>query len=612
VGRPIVLPSGHIGWTLADGGSLGPGYRGRRGGPGGASKPVLLAVPPALQAGAAPSPASPPTAAVAAGASPSFSPARRRSPISPDLLPRTGAQDVARGISYAARGIDVEAWAPFAAAPYSKELQGRGGPAQSSRAESPRRLQLREVERWQAYTRRLVRAVASAAMHWALRAVLTAWSGECWRICAAQTIASMDEKHYEAFFLARCLDAWRWGSRILLTARLAGRLGEEEKEGGAEPSGPLARSGGLRGWYSKCADDNITWVLALTTRVAEAECRAAAAERRARRAEQRARDAERRLREAEDWDKAVARRWRQHWAGGIPWSPCLSAGSAPTSPRHSETPDSAARNGSSTGSSSPRSGDGGNVDAGSLPREEEKEDQADSSVPPPLPMIQVGDRRFVLPEPALALQRLGELWRPGAVMVVITTEHYGSPLFCPNGNTLQGLVHLTPSLDAELMPLFWQCADDDQSLAAGKAVPELLSYGATRHGSVASNDHSDDAFKTNSNGHNDNHMQTSRSTPRHSNNDNAGDSSSRTNGSSCINASKQRHSNNIMKDGDNSNFCSNISISSNTIGIPNSDHDDDGWSMTPVIVSMIPRLRSVLESVREEEGVEWDTRNCFL
>jgi len=85
--------------------------------------------------------------------------------------------------------------------------------------------------------------------------------------------------------------------------------------------------------------------------------------------------------------------------------------------------------------------------------------EAPSNEPsPPAPVIQVGDAHFWLPAPALAVQRVGELWRPGATMVVITTEHYGTPLFCPNGDIRDGLINLAPSREGsqQLVPLYWQ------------------------------------------------------------------------------------------------------------------------------------------------------------
>lgn len=79
------------------------------------------------------------------------------------------------------------------------------------------------------------------------------------------------------------------------------------------------------------------------------------------------------------------------------------------------------------------------------------------------PLIQVGAARFTLPAPAVAVRRLAELWRPGAVFVVVTTQHYGTPLLCPEGDFAHGLVNLAPAGGAPekpLVPLYWQNVDE--------------------------------------------------------------------------------------------------------------------------------------------------------
>lgn len=78
----------------------------------------------------------------------------------------------------------------------------------------------------------------------------------------------------------------------------------------------------------------------------------------------------------------------------------------------------------------------------------------------PPPTIQVGDSRFSLPPPAVAVQRLSELWKPGAELVLITKNHFGTPLLCPDGDIRNGLVNLAPSGEAtqQLVPLYWQHA----------------------------------------------------------------------------------------------------------------------------------------------------------
>jgi len=83
------------------------------------------------------------------------------------------------------------------------------------------------------------------------------------------------------------------------------------------------------------------------------------------------------------------------------------------------------------------------------------------------PLIQVGDATFSLPPPGLAVRRISELWRPGATMVVITTDHFGTPLFCPNGDVQNGLINVAPSSrdGKQLVPLFWRNVAEDAKVA---------------------------------------------------------------------------------------------------------------------------------------------------
>jgi hypothetical protein len=103
---------------------------------------------------------------------------------------------------------------------------------------------------------------------------------------------------------------------------------------------------------------------------------------------------------------------------------------------------------------------------------------------PPGPIIQVGECRFCLPAPDIAVQRVADLWRPGAVMTVVTTEHYGTPLLCPEGDVARGLVNLAPASETdpqEMVPLFWQ---NVQEFELSRALGDLeldagLSLGRT-------------------------------------------------------------------------------------------------------------------------------------
>merc|ERR1712060_818664 len=112
----------------------------------------------------------------------------------------------------------------------------------------------------------------------------------------------------------------------------------------------------------------------------------------------------------------------------------------------------------------------------------------DSSQAAGAPIIQVGDDRFCLPAPALAVQRISDLWKPGAQLVVITTQHYGTPLLCPEGDTERGLINLAPSGDThqELVPLYWQnCKEAELQRHAPLATSSLAPGRAScRVGSV--------------------------------------------------------------------------------------------------------------------------------
>eukprot|EP00403_Amphidinium_massartii_P029894 CAMPEP_0178391874 /NCGR_PEP_ID=MMETSP0689_2-20121128/11388_1 /TAXON_ID=160604 /ORGANISM="Amphidinium massartii, Strain CS-259" /LENGTH=856 /DNA_ID=CAMNT_0020012431 /DNA_START=35 /DNA_END=2602 /DNA_ORIENTATION=+ len=119
--------------------------------------------------------------------------------------------------------------------------------------------------------------------------------------------------------------------------------------------------------------------------------------------------------------------------------------------------------------------------APSSPKAEQQQQQdfaASSTAAQAPPLIQVGEATFSLPPPGLAVKRIGELWRPGASMVVITTDHFGTPLFCPNGDVRNGLINVAPSSKdgKQLVPLFWRnVAEDSQS-----STP-AASTGSKRH-----------------------------------------------------------------------------------------------------------------------------------
>lgn len=99
--------------------------------------------------------------------------------------------------------------------------------------------------------------------------------------------------------------------------------------------------------------------------------------------------------------------------------------------------------------------------------------QVPAAIDPPvqaaIPPIQVGDLIFVLPTPDVAVRRMAEIWRPGAELVVVTTDHYGTPLFCPGGDLRNGLINLAPTGvfadggDVQLVPLFWQYAKESST-----------------------------------------------------------------------------------------------------------------------------------------------------
>jgi hypothetical protein len=75
-------------------------------------------------------------------------------------------------------------------------------------------------------------------------------------------------------------------------------------------------------------------------------------------------------------------------------------------------------------------------------------------------VIQVGEFHFGLPEPEEAMKKVEELFRPGATMVLITGDHNGSPLFCPEGDITKGLINLrSSSARNELNALYWQNLD---------------------------------------------------------------------------------------------------------------------------------------------------------
>lgn len=77
------------------------------------------------------------------------------------------------------------------------------------------------------------------------------------------------------------------------------------------------------------------------------------------------------------------------------------------------------------------------------------------------PVIQVGSLQFSQAGPEIATQRLGQILRPGTSLVMITTEHYGSPLLCLDGDIEAGIMQLAPifkkdGCDPVLEPQYWQ------------------------------------------------------------------------------------------------------------------------------------------------------------
>lgn len=113
--------------------------------------------------------------------------------------------------------------------------------------------------------------------------------------------------------------------------------------------------------------------------------------------------------------------------------------------------------------------------APTAPRQPMFEEEADEDKEAiPAPIVQVGDSRFCLPPPEIAVRRIAELWKPGAAMVVITTQHYGTPLLCPDGDIMKGLVNIAPSTTGgkNLVPLFWQNIDEvEQEESNGLDAP---------------------------------------------------------------------------------------------------------------------------------------------
>lgn len=110
--------------------------------------------------------------------------------------------------------------------------------------------------------------------------------------------------------------------------------------------------------------------------------------------------------------------------------------------------------------------------------------EAETEDPAAATVIQVGSSSFRLPPPVLAVRRVSELWRPGTVLVVVTTMHYGTPLFCPGGDCASGLVSLTPcgSKGYHLVPLYWQnLAEVTDNVGSGRSALAGR-WGAERRG----------------------------------------------------------------------------------------------------------------------------------
>lgn len=96
------------------------------------------------------------------------------------------------------------------------------------------------------------------------------------------------------------------------------------------------------------------------------------------------------------------------------------------------------------------------------------------------PVIQVGNLSFGLPPAAIAARQISELWKPGTSLVVVTKNHFGTPLLCVGGDVSKGLINLAPSSgphgEQQLMPLFWQCLEQPQgaSHVAKRAISSSL------------------------------------------------------------------------------------------------------------------------------------------
>lgn len=84
----------------------------------------------------------------------------------------------------------------------------------------------------------------------------------------------------------------------------------------------------------------------------------------------------------------------------------------------------------------------------------------------PLSIIKVGDSHFWRPLMRMASNRADMIWKPGVELVVVTADHYGTPLFCPDGDLGAGLVNLETVFEtsgsARLRPRYWQCIEELQ------------------------------------------------------------------------------------------------------------------------------------------------------
>lgn len=96
------------------------------------------------------------------------------------------------------------------------------------------------------------------------------------------------------------------------------------------------------------------------------------------------------------------------------------------------------------------------------------------------PVIQVGNLSFGLPSAVVAVRKISEMWKPGMSLVVVTKNHFGTPLLCVGGDVSKGLINLAPSCgpdgEQQLMPLYWQCLEQPQvgSRVAKRAVSSSL------------------------------------------------------------------------------------------------------------------------------------------